>query len=99
MECINILDKKYEKDIGGEPSHLTVKIGNKHECISMLLDYSVKGKVKIDMQDYIDAILEDLPKGFDSEAVTPATSYLFEVNDECKKLNQVNSKQLHHIFA
>ena len=79
---------------------LTVKRGRTHKYLGMLLDYSVKGQVKIYMQDYIATILKDLPKSFDGKSVTPSNSYyLFEVNKECRKLNQIDSNQFHHVVA
>ena len=98
-QCIDMLDKRYGNDIGGKPSPLTVKRGKKHDYLGMLLDYSVKGKVKIDMRKYIETILEELPSGFDVEAVTPAASYLFDVNEACRKLNQSDSDKCHHAVA
>ena len=98
-QCIDMLDERYGNDIGGKPSPLTVKRGKKHDYLGILLDYTVKGKVKIDMREYIKSILEDLPSAFDGEAVTPAASYLFNVDDACKKLNQADSERFHHIVA
>ena len=73
--CIKMIDKKYGKDIGREPPPLTFKRGNKHEYLGMLLYYSAKGKVKINMTEYLSTIFEDLPKDLDESAVTPAASY------------------------
>ena len=80
-----MLDKKYGYEACGKRSPLTVKRGRKHEYLGMLLDYSQVGKVKIDMQEYINSILKDLPSEYNDKAVTPAASYLFEINEECKK--------------
>ena len=65
----------------------------------MLLDYTCKGKVKIDMREYIEKISEDFPKGYDGTATTPAASYLFEVNQHCKKLTNKQRDEFHHIVA
>ena len=55
--------------------------------------------MKVDIREYISTILEDLPSDFDGEAVTLAASCLFEVNEECKKLNKKEEEIFHHIVA
>ena len=50
---------------------LTVTRGDKHNYLGMILDYSCKGKVKIDMREYIKKILGELPSDFNGEAAHP----------------------------
>ena len=52
----------------------------------MTLDYTINGKIKIDIMNYILKILEDLPQGFDRTTVTPTASHLFDMNPDCPKL-------------
>ena len=52
----------------------------------MTLDCRSKGKVKIDMIQYIDSILQDLPTEYNGLAVTPATDHLYMSNIHCKPL-------------
>jgi hypothetical protein len=46
----------------------------------MTLDFSLEGKVRITMVDYIQNMLNDLPSDMDGEAATPAANHLFDVN-------------------
>ena len=97
--CIEMLDNKYGYEACGKRSPLTVKRGRKHEYLGMVLDYSQLGKVVVDMREYIETILEDLPSEYDGDAVTPAASYLFEINEVCNKLNSVEAEMFHHVVA
>ena len=98
-DCIQILDKKYRYEACRKQAPLTVKRGCKHEYLGMLLDYSQVGKVKIDMQEYINTILEDLPSEYNGKAVTPAASYLFKISEERKKLSTIEAESFHHVVA
>jgi hypothetical protein len=46
----------------------------------MTLDFSVPGKVKFAMENYVKDMLWALPNDMDGTATTPAAGYLFEVN-------------------
>ena len=52
----------------------------------MKLDFTEKGKVKVDMVDYtreiIDGILEEITGG----AATPAATHVFEIDPDCEAL-------------
>ena len=97
--CINMLDKKYGWEACGKRCPLTMRRGKMHDYLGMTLDYSVDGKVKIDMRDYIATILEDLPTEFQGSAVTPAATHLFEVNEKCEKLPKKSADFFHHVVA
>ena len=53
--------------------------GMKHDYLGMVLDYSVKGMITVDMSDYIKDMLEEFSVKFkDKEKVaTPAANHLF----------------------
>ena len=53
----------------------------------MTLDYSPKGKVIIDMVEYVEKILQDDPLDMTGEAVTPSTTHLFIINLEAEKID------------
>ena len=44
------------------------------------------------MREYIEEILEELSSEYDGSATTPAATYLFEVNRDCKKLTNKEKK-------
>ena len=46
-ELINKIDFKYGKDARGNKVPLTIQQGKVHEYLGMIIDYRVKGKVKI----------------------------------------------------
>ena len=56
--------------------------GQVHDYLGMTLDFRTKGKVQINMEHYIDMMLQDAPEEMKGIATTPATSYLFKVNDK-----------------
>ena len=56
---INKLNKKYGKTASGQDIPLTVKRGCIHEYLGMVLDYTVRGKVKTNMREYILKILDE----------------------------------------
>ena len=65
----------------------------------MLLDFSTPGKARVDTQEYIDKILEDIDESCRRTSVTPAADHLFEVNPNQNKLNKSQSQEFHHIVA
>ena len=73
--------------------------GNIHEFLGMKLDYSKKGKVVIDMVDYVTKMCEDFPHELDGEAKTPAAEFLFKVNEKAKKLSPELRQDFHTFVA
>ena len=49
------------------------------------------------MTEYLSSVLDDLPGEFAGEASTPAASYLFDVNNNCEKLNSKATTDFHHL--
>ena len=99
---IKQLDNVYGTDPSGNKTPLTIKRGKKHEYLGMLLDYETKGKVRIDMRQYICKILkelEHLKDGWEGNAITPATENLFKINNAAAKLNKTVSESFHHVVA
>ena len=72
--------------------------GKVHDYLGITLDYSVPGKVRIYMKDYIKKMLEEFPHMEEVNKLkavkTPAATHLFEVNDKATKL----SPQLADVF-
>ena len=78
---------------------LIIRRGEIHDYLGMLIDFETKGKVKIDMRKYIDSILVDLPEEYTRSAITPAADHLFDTNEECKKLDEVEGGKFRTIVA
>ncbi len=57
----------------------------------MTIDYSRKGKVVVNMEDYVDSVLEDAPEDISEESITPAANHLFEVSDKPSLLDETRS--------
>jgi len=94
----DMLDKRNATH--GKEAPITVQRGKTHEYLGMTIDYSVAGKVKMLMKDYIEDMLKDLLDEFAGVAATPAGSHLFEVNsDNPVMLNEENATFLHHYVA
>ena len=65
----------------------------------MWIDFSLDGKVQVQMFDYIDNMLPDLPKDMYGTAASPAADHLFTVNDTRRKLTREQSEMFHHNIA
>ena len=61
------LDDEY-----GETGKMTARQGKMHEYLGMTLDFSRPGKFIMDMEQYIDEFIKDLPKEFGGIAETPS---------------------------
>ena len=85
-----------EKEFGKE-APLTIRRGKVHDYLGMTLDYSVHGKVRFRMSDYIKDMLTDLPEDMEGLSATPAALHLFEVSPESgdRALNQERAEFFH----
>jgi hypothetical protein len=90
---LELLNKAY-----GGVAPLVVTRGKKHDYLGMTLDFSVDGKVGIDMTQYLDKMLIDLPTDMEGEQVTPAGNHLFEVSDDPVFLDE-NQAQVFHFYV
>jgi hypothetical protein len=54
----------------------------------MRLDFTEPGKVKVNMEDYIQEMLDELPADMAGTATSPAADYLFTVDPECERLEE-----------
>jgi hypothetical protein len=91
---LDLFDKEY-----GKEAPLVVTRGKIHEYLGMTIDYSVKGKVTIIMDPYIQGMLDDLPIDMAGEAATPAATHLFQVNEDAEKLDEPTAQIFHHNVA
>ena len=83
----------------GKEAPLTVTSGKVHKYLGMTIDYSDKGKVKFTMIDYIKGMLDELPGDMEGTVTTPASSHLFDVNDNAEKLYDAMGEMFHHNTA
>jgi hypothetical protein len=83
----------------GKEAPLTISRGKVHVYLGMTIDFSSDRKVRFSMIGYLEEILNDLPPEMDGENTTPAASFLFDVDDDCEKLDADASEFFHHNTA
>ena len=93
-EFIEWLGKKYG-DNG--INKLKATKGTQHEYLGMILDYSIKGKVRVDMMYYVDKMLKEFPEELKENVSTPASDKLFEVTESPQLSNK--KKEVFHAFT
>jgi Reverse transcriptase (RNA-dependent DNA polymerase)/Zinc knuckle len=83
----------------GKEAPLTVNRGKVHDYLGMTLDFSVKGKVKVGMIQYVKNMLAELHDDMDGESPNAAAAHLFDVNEACPKLEKDRAEYFHHHVA
>ena len=83
----------------GQEGPLTITRGKMHDYLGMTLDFSIPQKVQIQMYEFIDKMLADLPTDMDGTARTPAADHLFTVNPTPKSLPEETAILFHHNVA
>ena len=85
------LDTKHGDDEIGRAKAIR---GKHHDCLGMKLDFSSKGKLKVDMRHCVKDMLEDFPVKFKSTdtVLTPANNDLFSV-DNSKAIDKTQAEQ------
>lgn len=91
---LSLLNKQY-----GQEAPLVVTRGQIHEYLGMTIDYTEAGKCKIRMSDYIEEMLDDIPKDMIGDASTPAADHLFHVDNNATTLDETAAQLFHHITA
>ena len=76
-KIIASLDDEY-----GKTGKMTVRRGKIHEYLGMTLDFSRPGNFIMDMEQYIDEVMKDLPKEFGGMAATPAAEHMFKTRSD-----------------
>ena len=80
---------------------MTINRGKIHNYLGMTLDYSTAGSITIDMESYIDEVLNetiDIPT-MHGTVNTPAAEHLFKIRDNAPKLDEPNADFFHHLVA
>ena len=88
-------EKKYGSELNG---HVKMVSGKIHDYLAMKLDYSNKGKLKVDMKEYVKEMIKDYPSKTRENIECPWSTKLFNVNDNSKSLNN-DYKELFHTFV
>ena len=78
---------------------ITISSGTKLSYLGMNFDFGVPGKVKISMSGYVDEILDYVKIRPNEKASTPATSKLFEIDDNSHPLNETDKNGFHSMVA
>ena len=75
--------------------------GKVHDYLGMTFDFSEPGKVKIDMCDYINSMVDDFPENMTPAdiAATPAANDLFVVDDSSEPLPKQEKETFHTFVA
>jgi hypothetical protein len=99
---IQYLRHEYKSIFKDGSSEMVVSRGKVHKYLGMDLNYTVLGKVKISMFDYIEEILKAFvtaePKGAGTKS-SAAPDNLFMVNEDCIKVSPEKVVQLHNLVA
>ena len=93
-QVIGLLSEEF-----GQEGPLTVTRGKVHDYLGMTLDFSIPQKVQIQMYDFIDKMLVDLPIDMDGTTRTPAADHLFTMNPTPKPLPEEMANMFHHNVA
>jgi hypothetical protein len=97
---LNLLDAKYGQEIvGGKRAPLIITRGKIHDYLGMTLDYSEPGFVKLDMTNYVNKILDEMPEVMDGTVTLPAAAYLFQIFEGIEPLNETTSEFFHATVA
>jgi hypothetical protein len=92
---LEMLESEFGKD-----APMTVTRGKIHDYLGMKISFKEKGMVKVTMYDYINGMLESLPKDMEGTAATPASNHLFQVNKNTPvMLDTEKSEMFHHNVA
>jgi hypothetical protein len=99
---IEYLEQEYESIFEDGSGAMTVSRGKVYKYLSMNLDHTVCGQVKITMFDYVDKILTAFdkaePKGGGANS-SAAPNRLFKVDESCNKLDQENAVEFHNLVV
>jgi hypothetical protein len=101
-QMITWLRQEYESIFEDGSGKMSVSRGMVHTYLGMKLDFTLPGRVKITMLDYVEEIIVAFEKA-DPEACGTKTSAaptnLFTVDGDCKKLSAHKATQFQNIVA
>ena len=97
-KVVDRIIKMLEAEFGKE-APLTIRRGKIHDYLGMTLDFSIDGKVQINMEDYIRTMLAELPEDMAGVATTPGAEHQFKVNETPTYLDEKDAMFFHHNVA
>ena len=90
-EVLSQLESKY-----GE---MSITRGKKHTYVGINFEFKANGTVDVEMEDYMKECIEEFPEEITKASTSPATQFLFDVNDDCDPLSPDNMEIFHKIVA
>ena len=85
------------QDIFGQHSELSMHIGERHNYLGMILDFTTLGILEIDMSDYIQVILQDSPANLRGTSMVPVAKHLFTTRPDAPNISQQEQEIFHHL--
>jgi hypothetical protein len=99
---IKWLKQEYESIFEDGSGEMAISRGKVHTYLGMTLDYTLPGRVKITMFDFLEEVIVAFdkadPKGCGTKTSAAPTD-LFKINEDCRKLPPKKSKEFHNIVA
>jgi hypothetical protein len=93
VDCIiDLMDAEF-----GKEAPLTKSRGKVHEYLGMTFDYSIDGMVTVEMSNYIQSVIAEMPDEMTGKAATPANVHLFDVREEPTMLDKEQSDTFHRM--
>ena len=71
-----------KKSLEGNAHHSPSRVEKIHDYLGMTLDFTEDGIVKIDMREYVEKVLGEIPDEMDGTATSPAASQLFQMRGD-----------------
>ena len=78
---------------------LTVSRGKKHTFLGMNITIRKDKKVQIEMKDQVKETILAFDEDVTTSATTTAALHLFDINNDCPKLDEARSDNFHHVVA
>ena len=78
-----------------ENGHVTVVRGKRHDYLGVNLDFSEKGKLKVDMINYIETMMKEFEHDVEATKRSPWSDKLFKVSTSAKKLEEERKAEFH----
>ena len=83
----------------GKIGEMPVRRGKLHEYLGMTLHFSQEKKFVVNMEAYLDEMINDLPEDMNGKASTPAADHLFRTCNNAVKLDKEKAELFHRVTA
>ena len=78
---------------------MTITWGKIHKYFGMTIYYSLLGKLKLSMVDYIGKVINYILGDMKVESATPAAHHLFDIAENITKPSQTDAELFHHFVT